>query len=215
MPPTIDKYAKAASILQEAAKISSGGPSSAPPGLEGLGESSTGVGDDEQPGLKEDVAKLTPPPAGKGRKVLRPQELRGLPEDITVERLTEDIEEDFKTFNSANPQFLPNPEIAWHYFKDIHKRYGLPIEDSDWTGNPEDIGLKKSGSQPEKTLSGQRTGTQKKTGGKGAARTRQTRSAGTPGTATPTGSGTITRTRVDGRGINRDLLGKNFLGQRG
>ena len=92
-----------------------------PPGLEGLGESSTGVGDGEQPGLKEDVAKLTPPPAGKGRKVLRPQELRGLPEDITVERLTEDIEEDFKTFNNANPQYLPHPDIAWYWFKDIKK----------------------------------------------------------------------------------------------
>ena len=92
-----------------------------PPGLEGLGESSTEVGDDEQPGLQEDVAKLTPPPAGKGRKVLRPHELRGLPEDITVERLTEDIEEDFKTFNNANPQYIPHPDVAWYWFKDIKK----------------------------------------------------------------------------------------------
>ena len=153
-PSINEKEAKAASILQEAAKISSGAPSSAPPGLEGLGESSTGVGDGEQPGLKEDVEKLKPPPAGKGRRILRPHELRGLPEDISVERLTEDIEEDFKTFNSVNPQFDQNPEIAWYYFKDIHRRYGLPIEDSDWTGNPEDIGLVRSGSQPEKPFPG-------------------------------------------------------------
>ena len=118
----IDTEDKAASSLQAAGETLPGGPSPAePPGLEGLGDSSTIDGAEIQPGLLEDVPTVKPPPKGKGRRVLRGEELAGLPEDICVECLTGNIEEDFKTFKIANPQFDISPQSAWNWFKDVKK----------------------------------------------------------------------------------------------
>ena len=74
-----------------------------PPGLE-LGDSSPKGGAEAQPGLQKDEP-LKPPPEGKGRRVLRPEELKGLPEGIDVECPTDNIEEDFKIFKQKTRIF--------------------------------------------------------------------------------------------------------------
>ena len=114
---------------------------------------------ENQPGLDKDVAALQLPPKGLGRKILRPKELEGLPQEIRTEALTGDIRLDFEMFKEVNPQYINTPEVAWAWFKNIKERVGEPIEDSDWTGDPEEIGQQIS--QPEKTLSKRTPGTQK------------------------------------------------------
>ena len=50
-------------------------------------------------GLAEDVAALQAPPPGLGRKKIpRPRELEGLPQEITIEGFTREIVEDFTSF---------------------------------------------------------------------------------------------------------------------
>ena len=115
-----------------------------------MGDSSTKDGAEAQPGLLEDEP-VKPPPEGKGRRVLRPEELKGLPEGIDVECPTDNIEEDFKIFKQKNADILIQKTYSmWHWFKEVYRRYGKVIEDKDWTGNPEEIGGYKSGSQPER-----------------------------------------------------------------
>ena len=90
------------------------------------------------------MAALQTPPPGLGRKVPRPKDLEGLPREISVEGLTGEIVEDFKTFQASNPQYPPN--LAWDWFKDIRRRCGTETADSDWPGDPAEIGH--GGSQP-------------------------------------------------------------------
>ena len=93
---------------------------------------------------KDHVQDGTKIPPSRGR-VLRGRQLEGLPEDLQVERLTGNFVIDFITFKGVNPQY--NPRDAWYWFKEVIRRHGLEIEDSDWDGDPEAIGLR--GSQPE------------------------------------------------------------------
>ena len=71
--------------------------------------------------------------------------MEGLPEALQVERLTGNFVIDFRTFKGVNPQYKPRD--AWYWFKEVIRRYGLEIEDTDWDGDPEEIGQR--GSQPE------------------------------------------------------------------
>ena len=147
----IDAEDKAASGSQAAGETSPGGPPAEPPGLEGLGANSTKDGAEEQPGLHKDEQTLEPPPKGKGRRALTEEELAGIPPDIRVECFTsgyQDLQEHYKIFKEDNPDLTDSPQTCWNWFKDIKSRYKEPIEDSDWPGNPEDIGLGKRGSQP-------------------------------------------------------------------
>ena len=89
----------------------------------------------------QDGTKIQPP---FGR-VLRSRHLEGLPEKLQVERLTGSFVNDFRTFKFVNPQYKPRD--AWYWFKEVIRRYGLEIEDTDWDGDPEEIGQR--GSQPE------------------------------------------------------------------
>ena len=91
------------------------------------------------------MTKLQPPSKGHGSKALRGPQLEGLPEDLQVERLTGNFIIDFMTFKGVNPHYKPRD--AWYWFKDITRRHGWEIEDSDWDGDPEEIGQR--GSQPK------------------------------------------------------------------
>ena len=95
-----------------------------------------------QVGLAQDVKKLQPPPPGHGKKVLRPKELEGLPEQIQVEPNTGNLFIDFIQFKDVNPQY--SPRTAWNWFKDIQRRYGQEITDKDWEGDPDHIGSSKT-----------------------------------------------------------------------
>ena len=76
----------------------------------------------QQVALDKDVAALQPPPPGHGRKVLRPKDLEGLPQEIRTEALTGNVRLDFEMFKEVNPQYINSVETAWAWFKNIKER---------------------------------------------------------------------------------------------
>ena len=142
-PPSPSNSMKEASPETSASQDSSGAKIPPPPGLP-EGKPHVQIATESQ-GLHQDEKKGEPPLAGHGRKVLRERQLEGLPADLRVELLTGYLYEDFVQFKEVNAQY--NPKKAWYWFKDITRRYGQEIEDSDWKWDPEEIGQR--GSQPE------------------------------------------------------------------